>query len=925
MKSILLIIFLLFSFAVNVYSQDGKIVGKIYDGSSGSTLPDAVVKIENVTKGAASDMDGRYVLENVKAGEHTIKASYVGYVSQSMSVKVKPGEVVTADVVLQPEGATTDTVTIEATRIQNNEASMLLLQKNADNIRDGISSQQIKRTSDATSSDVLKRIVGVSIVDNKFVFVRGTNERYSATTLNGVVMPSTDPDKKAFSFDLFPSNLLDNIVISKSYTPDLIGNFSGGLVQVTTKDFPEQFSFSLNMSTSYNNITTGDNFLTYNAGETKILFFNSGRDDGSRQLPEIIPDQTVLSSNYNVQELKSFSRSFTNNWKMENSTAPVNGGFQLSLGNNYLLGRSNSLGFFAAYTYTNNFNSKQIDRQSYSADDLLESKYSGSQSEYAVLHGGLLNLSFRAGENNKFSFKNTYVFNSEDETDFNEGYYSPQTQDRLLYSTKFVERDMLSSQLSGEHYISNLGKLRITWRGAYSESDRDEPDYKTLRYQRDQGTTGRYFASLSTGEPNSVGGGRFYSNLKDFNRSLESNFEFAFKPGKKIEAKSKFGVFYNKSTRDFSARLFGPKIVDANNFLLIYQSPDSLFRQENIDTNLILYYEITRPSDTYTASEELSAGYLMFDIPIGRIRTVIGARLESDNNRLNSIDQIGEPINRNINKNNVLPSLNLTYSLNEQVNLRAGYYQSVSRPEFREIAPFSFYDFAEQTFTIGNPEIESNLIRNYDLRFEYFPQAGEILSLSLFYKKFDSPIEEVFIPNSGGDNRVKTFQNAKSGATNYGVELELRKNLSFIGKVFSDFSLNANVSLINSTVDLTGLGTSATNLERRMQGQSPFTINTGLYYDNPNIGTSVNLSYNRFGKRISEVGLDGLSDIEENGRDVLDLSVIQRLFKNFEIKLSIKDLLSQDFLFTQKVNGKDEMFKKIDAGTAFALSLSFKY
>lgn len=925
MKNILLIVAAVFSLSAGLYSQDGKIVGKIYDGSSGSTLPDAVVKLENVTKGAASDLDGRYALENVKAGEHTIKASYVGYVSQSVSVKVKAGEVVTVDVILQPEGTTTDTVTIEATRIQTNEASMLLLQKNADNIRDGISSQQIKRTSDATSSEVLKRIVGVSIVDNKFVFVRGTNERYSATTLNGVVLPSTDPDKKAFSFDLFPSNLLDNIVISKSYTPDLTGSFSGGLVQVTTKDFPEQLSLNLSMSSSYNSITTGDNFLTYNAKESKLLFFNSGRDNGSRKLPGIIPDQTVLSSNYNVQELKSFSKAFTNNWKQESSTAPVNGGFQLSLGNNFMLGSSNSLGFFAAYTYSNSFNSKQIERQSYTSEDIIESKYSGSQSEYAVLWGGLLNMSFRAGENNKFSFKNTYVFNSEDETEFQEGINNPQTQDRKLYTTKFVERNMLSSQLSGEHFISKLGKLRITWRGAYSEADRDEPDYKTLRYQRDIGTQGRYFASLSTGEPSSFGGGRFFSTLKDINRSLESNFEFSFKPLKKMEVKSKFGVFYNNSTRDFSARQFAPKIVDANNFMLMYNSPDSLFLPDNIDTNKILFYELTRPSDKYDASEQLSAGYLMFDVPVGRLRTVIGARFESNFSKLNSTDQIGEPVKRNVNKNDILPSVNLTYSLNELINIRAGYYQSVSRPEFREIAPFSFYDFAEQTFTIGNPELERNLIRNYDLRFEYFPQAGEIASLSLFYKKFDSPIEEVFVPNSGGDNRVKTFQNAKSGASNYGIEIELRKNLAFIGKIFRDLSVNANVSLINSKVDLSGLGTSATNLERRLQGQSPFTINTGVYYDNPELGTSVNLSYNRFGKRISEVGLDGLSDIEENGRDVIDLSVIQRVFKNFEVKLSIKDLLAQDYLFTQEVNGKDEMYRKFNAGTGYSLSLSFKY
>src|SRR4030095_14442396 len=583
----------------------------------------------------------------------------------------------------------------------NNEASLLLKQQKSNSIQDGISSQQIKRTADVTSSDVLKRIVGVSIVDNKYVYVRGTNERYSSTTLNGVTLPSTDPDKKAFSFDLFPSNLLENIIISKSYTPDLAGNFSGGLVQVTTKEFPEKFSLNFSMVGGYNNASTGDDFLTYSAGETKILFFNSGKDDGSRQLPSIFPSTTV-SSNFSLQELKSFSKSFANNWEQSKRSAPLNGGFQLSLGNNIQVGKNNYLGLFGAYTYTNTFDSKSVERQYFQTDNLVEAKYKGSMSEYEVLWGGLLNISFRAGENNKFGMKNTFVFNSEDETAYQEGFNNPQTQDRQMYSTKFVERGMLSSQLSGEHYLSNLAKLRITWRAAYSEANREEPDYKTLRYQRAIGTQERFYSAVSLGEPNTVGGGRVFSNLKDIDRTLESNFELSFKPVKKIEVKSKFGVFYNTLTRNFSARQFGPKIVDPNNFMLIYDSPDSLFREENIDTNKILYYELTRKSDTYNAKENLAAGLLMFDVPLGRLRAVIGARLESDLSRLNSFDQIGESLNRDVNKNDILPSINLTYALNEKTTIRASYYQSISRPEFREIAPFSFYDFNEQIFTIGN-------------------------------------------------------------------------------------------------------------------------------------------------------------------------------------------------------------------------------
>lgn len=923
-NKIFLFLFLLLVFSGKFFSQEGKIVGKVYDGQSGGVLPDAVIKIEGMIKGTASDLDGAFIIEGVKAGEHTVKATYVGYVSQSISVNVKPGEIVTVDVILKPEGTVTDTLTIEAERIMNNEATLLLKQQKAENIQDGISSQQIKRTADVTSSDVLKRVVGVSIVDNKFVFVRGTNERYSSTTLNGVILPSTDPDKKAFSFDLFPSNLLENIIISKSYTPDLVGNFAGGLVQVTTKEFPDKLTMNFSLIGTYASQTTGDDFLTYNAGETKILFFNSGKDDGSRQLPSIIPSQTVISSNFSDQEIKTFSQSFANNYEQTSKTAPLNGGFQFSIGNNYTLGKSNNFGFFGAYTYGNSFNTKSVERQTFQVDNLVTSDYNGTLSEYAVIWGGLLNMSFRAGENNKFSFKNTYVFNSEDETEYQEGFNNPQTQDRQLYINKFVERDVFSTQLSGEHFIKNLSKLRVTWRGSYSESDRDEPDYKSLRYQREQGTQDRFYASITT-VPNPAGGGRFFSVLKDINRSFETNFEMAFKLMKKNDVKTKFGVFYNESRRDFNARLFSPILADPNNFMLTFLPVDSLFMQQNIDTNKFLFVEQTKLSDNYNGKDNLAAGYLMFDVPIGKFRTVIGARLESNLNKLNSYNDIGAPVNRNVNKNDILPSINFTYSVTEKMNVRASYYQSISRPEFREIAPFSFFDYQEQIYTYGNPELERNIIRNYDLRYEIFPQAGEIFSLSLFYKKFDAPIEEVFLPSSGSDNRVKTFQNMKAGAENYGLEIEVRKNLGFIDKFLRLVSVNANVAFINSKVDLSGSGTTATTLERRLQGQSPYTINAGLYYDNTELGTSVNLSYNRFGKRISEVGLEGLPDVEENGRDALDLTVIQRIYKNFEVKFTARDIFAQDYLYTQKILGKDELYKNFNSGTAFQLQFSFKY
>lgn len=923
LKYFLLILFL-FSFA-HLYAdeKDCKITGKVYDGSSGGVLPDAIIKIENLNKGTAADLDGKFEMNSLSAGQHTVQVSYVGYVTKRISLELKPGEVKNVEIVLDPESTSTDTVTVEAVRTLNNEAGLLLKQQKSENIMDGISEQQIKRTSDASSADVLKRVMGVSIVQDKFIFVRGTSERYSSTTLNGVLLPSTDPDKKSFSFDLFPSNLLDNVVISKSYTPDQIGNFSGGLVQITTKDFPERFSLNLTTSGTYKANTTGENFSTYDAAQSKIFFFNSGFDDGNRYLPSNFPSIPLLNTNFSESEMVSYSREFRNNWTQLRKTAPVNGGFQISAGNKIELGK-NVIGVLGAYTYNNSFSTKSVERITYESDNKEESSYKGSISAYNVLWGGILNLGFKQGDNNKFNLKNSYVVSSEDETQYQEGKFIPDVQERKLYSTKFVERDVFSSQLSGEHYVHKIAKLRISWIMSYSQSVRNEPDIKTMRYQRELGTEDPFYASLSTGEANPNGGGRFFSNLKDFNRSLEANLELLPKIIKSINSKLKFGAFYNYGNRYFSARLFAPRL-NPSQFMILYQPIDSIFRLENISSDKIVYTELTRRSDTYTASEQLGAGYVMLDIPVGHFRAVFGARLESNLKKIDSYNQSDQPVNKSVNKNDVLPSVNLTYSISDKINLRASYYQSISRPEFREIAPFSFYDFNENVFVIGNPDLERNIIRNYDLRFETFPQAGEVISLSLFYKRFDAPIEEVFIPNSGSFVKIKTFQNAKNGATNYGLEFEIRKNLGFLTKQLKDFSFNGNLALINSKVDLSGIGSTVTKTERRLQGQSPYTINLGLFYDNYSTGTGVNLLYNRYGKRITEAGLEGLPDIEENRRDVVDFTISQKILKIFEVKFAVKDILAQDFLYTQELDGADRIYKKLNAGTSYSLSFSFKY
>ncbi len=918
-----LLIFLLFgSMSLHAAERDGKIRGKVYDSSNGSALPDAIIKIEGENKGAAADLDGKFEINSLKPGSYNVKISYVGYVTKRVSVDIKINDVINLDIVLDPETTTTDTVTVEAVRTQNNEAGLLLKQQKSESITDGISEQQIKRSPDALASDVLKRVMGVSIINDKFVYVRGTSDRYSLTTLNGAMIPSTEPDKKAFSFDLFPSNLLENIVISKSYTPDQPGSYSGGLLQISTKDFPEAFTFSYSITGGYNTNTTGENFLTYTGGQSKILFFNSGLDDGGRLLPSMFPSQRLINSYYNQQQLKTYGRAFRNNWGQYNVTAPINGGFQLSVGNKFNV-LKNPLGVLFAYSYKNSFSNSDLQRNQYNTDYSPLEEFKGKKSEYSVLSGGLLNMIYKIGDYSKIGVKSTYSISSEDETSFLDGFkiLSSEENDYRLYQTKFTERTLISTQLTGEHYIKSLGKMSLMWRGSYSESNRNEPDRKTMTYQRERNSAQEFFARLSP-IPNGEAGDRFFSELKDINRNgtLDLSFPF-FKIDGETHSKLKLGVFASTTSRTFDARDFSPK--NLGSFYIAFEGIDSIFRPENIDTNKIEFEEITREEDKYRAKDENYAGFLMLDIPVKKLRIIAGLRLEYNRQQVNTYGRIGEAINTDLKNNDFLPSLNLTYALNDKMNVRASVSQTVSRPELREISPYGYVDFNTGVKITGNPKLERSLIQNYDLRYEFYPAAGEILSLSLFYKNFEKPIEQVYSP--GQNNPEISFENAVNGAKNYGLEIEARKNLGFITKYLNNFSVNTNLSIVDSRVDLEGLQSGATETSRRMQGQSPYTLNLGLYYDNYDLGTSVNLAYNKFGKRVSEVGRNGFNDIYEIGNDVVDITVSQKLFKYFELKLAAKDILNKDKVYEQKIGEELKTVRRIKTGTNYSLTASYKF
>lgn len=925
MKFFLAISLILISvFIITEASLCQTIKGKVTDGANSDPLIGVVVKIEGTSSGAVTDLDGFYEITDIAPGVYTLEFSYIGYKTRTVKdIKLIRDETSKVNITLQPEGVITEEISVESSPTLANEEALLLEQKNSIKIQDGISEQQIKRAPDAAASDVLKRVIGVNVVDNKFVYVRGTSERYNNTTLNGVLVPSTEADRKAFSFDLIPSKLLENAIVTKSFTPDLTGNFSGGLVQLNTKDFVDRFTFSFETIGSIQTNTTSEgDFYSYNAGQKKFLFFNTGRDNGGRSIPSNFPSSKFSTSN-------NYGQSLINNWGQTNSKAPLNGGYQLTIGNNFRM-LNNPLGVLFSYTYRNGFLNENLFRAEYNSDTTTLIGFNGRSSNYIVFNGGILNLNYKIGDNNKISSKSTYSINSDDITQYYEGVTRTSDYfDKQLYGTFFTERILFSTQLSGSHYLREYSNLNLSWVASYSEAERNEPDSKTTYYQREEGSSDPFQTPLTI-SPNSNVGQRFYSYLYDVNRNAGVNLDMNFIKLGKQKSKIKYGLLATGTRRNFDARLFAPKLAVSSNLGLL--PLDKIFSPEYFDPAIMYMVETTDKSDSYTASENTYAGYVMFDFPINKLRIITGLRYENDEQKVNGfVRTTGVPVNVFQVNNDYLPVMNLTYALNDKTNLRASATQTVSRPELREIAPFGYIDFVTGGVLAGNPELEESLIQNYDFRYELYPNAGEIFSLSLFYKHFDQPIEKVIVPTLVNTTIPSyTFENATGGAYNYGCELEVRKNLGFISQTIKDFTFNGNLALINSRVNLEGLQSAVSEEARRLQGQSPYTFNLALYYDNFDLGMSVNVLYNQFGEKIAEVGRVGFNDVYESGRGILDFSAAKTFLENFEAKFTARNLLNQDITFTQNftLNETQKIEKTVSTittGTNYGLSLTYKF
>lgn len=906
--------FLLFSLSQLALAQSGIISGTILDESNGSLLPGVNISIKELKKTITSDSEGKFIFRNLAPGTYELEFSFVGYQTKSVSdVIVTNNETSNLTVTLDSKKNVLDEVVITRTKAKTESVkSLLIAQKNSANVSDGISAETIKRTPDKNTSDVLKRISGASIQDNRFVIIRGLNDRYNAAFLNGAPLPSSESDRKAFSFDIFPSNMLDNLVITKTASPDLPGDFAGGVVQINTKSVPDKDFQTITVGTGYNTITTGENQRTYKGSGTDFLGF----DNGTRDLPSSIPSTSVFST-LSFQERAEVAKSFSSDWNISDSTFGPNYSFQYSIGHHFDL-KDKTLGIMVSISNNKSNNFNTVERNDYDnpigQPAILIKKFNDKNYSEQVLTAALANFSLKFNENHSLSFKNILSLNSTDLVVERNGQNDvPDVREIFSDVRWFTSNRIYSGQFNGEHYFS-APKIKLNWTGFYSNIKRDIPNLRRNIYTvadpnstDPTQTTPIAVIANNNGGPD-FGGGMFWSENKEFIAGGKIDIARKFSIGEKLNNEIKLGVFTQTRERDFFARQLQYNTLTQGGIFdtsLLELPNATIFNVANMGQlpsglNGFTLFDFTKFTDSYFATSKLHAGYLMLDNRYKKFRLIWGARFESFTQTLDARKTEIEYLALNNKQNDILPSVNVIYAITSKQNLRISYSKTLNRPEYRELAPFGFYDFTTQFFTQGNDTLKIAKVRNFDVRYEFYPGKGQLFSISYFRKNFTNPIELKQEIN----NKTVTYRNASS-AVNSGFEMEFRTLLSSIftnenTTIFDDITLFANTAIIKSVVDVGNFNTANTETNIPLQGQSPFVINAGLQYLNKDNGWVFSANVNRVGNRIAIAGNEFNPALWEKGRTIIDFQVAKSLMKNkIELKLNIQNILAQDQIFYQ--------------------------
>ena len=808
MKKYLILFFILLPFLS--FSQI-KLSGKTYSKSEKLyfvhiVIKDASQKVISTT----SDQDGNYNI-SLSQGIYDISATYVGYKDFKKQIDLNTDS--NMDIAMEESITGLSEVVVRSVPQKTTEISVIRTLRNSSVVSDGIAIDFIKKTPDRNVGDALKRVSGVTIQNDRFVLVRGLADRYNSALLNKTPLPSTEPDRRAFSFDIIPTSLIDNIIVSKSAAANLPGDWSGGLVQITTKEISDNFlniSFggSAGLVSSFKNFNAVDPVNFPSSFPSTYRYRISGNGD-KRAFTKLISNPLM--------------ESFTS---IPNLNGGMSAGFKLD-----------KINVLLSSTVRNTYSLNYIERTDYQSSTELAYDYRDTMYSKRFSANGLLNLTY-LGEN-RYSWKTLFNYQSDDSYLSRIGQNLDNVQDVRSNSSNHINNIVVNSQFDG--------KIKtIDFNLGYNFIFREQPDYRVNPITKSLGINEPYATAWRDTY-------RFWSVMDEnsFNGNLNKDF-----------GKIRVGGGYLKKIRGFNARVFR------------YLSTDMLD-------------EITNNTDRYNAEFDLGSLYSMYENDFGKWKLNTGLRGEYNTFDVLTADFSGQKVNVNREYLDILPSLNLSYNL-EKTKYRFSLSKTLSRPEFREVANFAYYDFIRNAQLLGNPKLEKSDIYNLDIKYEFYPKTGENFFVSFFGKNFIRPIEQIVADGSVPSNLLLTYTNPEN-AILYGMELEFRK------KINEWFDFYTNASIMNSEVEINGR-------KRQLQGQSNYVLNGGINLNRKN--NTLNLTYNRVGDRISAVGFQGYPDIFENSRDVLDVTFLHKI-KSGEIKISVSDVFSQPSVYYQKISNRN--------------------
>ncbi|MBC8086183.1 MAG: carboxypeptidase regulatory-like domain-containing protein [Phycisphaerae bacterium] len=884
----------------------GRITGRVVDVSSGQPLADVMVTVVGRTLQARTDLDGRYTIVSVPTGTVSVLARRLGFQPKQFdNVAVSATEATIVNFSIGNVAVALQSIVVQETRTDRSasQASLLAAQQRAPSASDGVSAEQIRKSPDSNAGEAATRVSGVSIVDGKFLVARGLSERYSTTLLNGAEVPSPEPAKKIVPLDVFPASLLESIVVTKSATPDKPGDFSGGAVEIKTKEFPDNTIRQFSFSQGYNSQGTFKKLPFPHKSGTDFF----GIDNGRRAAP-LNPKDSSLSTTFGVER---FAEAIRNDWAPRPVSTPLNLGLGMTLGGQRPSERA-ALGYVVSLTYSSGSDFQANRFFQFFADPNSPNRAFVYQDHRNTIDwGGVANVSLRLGQSSKLSWKNLYTRNAEELYSTSEGFSEDRNGDLRQFQFQYIERDLLQTQLVGEHLIPFLGSTRFEWKGTLSESGRDEPDNRQLEYVRTPNDS-RY----GLGTNSDV----WFRTLNDRQYAAQADLLVPMRLfGTSFSLKA--GGMMRSKVRAFDGRLvsFNPRSANDIPDDLVYLPPELLFTPENVGSHLGLTFVSTQ-AQPYDADEKLTAAYGMLDLQISRLRMVAGARMEDwsidlfDGGRARYAagDSNLVPILRR--NKDILASANATLEITDRINFRVAGFQSVARPDTRELSQDEYIEVAGSCSTIGNSNLKRSTILNADARLEWYPRPGEVISVSGFFKDFKKPIVRVVEGRNGCTN---SYENAES-ARSFGGEFDFRQDLTYLPGPLSGLSIAANFTYVETSVVIAPqFGTYAADL--RLEGQSPYVANGSLSYRTRGGGFNATLLYNQFGDRIVRYGFrssGGVNatqgpNIVERGRGTLDAKLQQAVGKRVTVTLSGRNL----------TNVKTQFFQDVKAGevdTAFS-------